>query len=544
MFHRRLVALVLALALLAVPVLSLGESAAESFEKKASDSGRSLKTTVTFVPGEMLLAQEETAVVADLLKSMRLETTAQENETQSLGIIELFLQDKSSLSFAAQTEGDRLYLKSSLLGNSVLSFTAEEFLQLYVTVSDLVIEQMEQSEVDAQVIAETKAAIESYKASINSVLAVSKGDMAALEGAFALDIPEFDAQSLENDLMVPLQTWAANVLAAAVTTEGTFESELYGKASAKTVYSVTASDVKGLLQVLTDWAMKADNLDKLLELLASTSPENKAMFTDDVKAEIRKSLPLMPAEFEKSASAVLADPITVTLLMNETSDVVAAELNMSFANPDVAGEKAVFFLAGYTNKNELGASNQVSMKLDTSAEGFVMDISWKDILPAVKDGLTTTGAQFKIAISALEEGKEVFGGSLAFDSEEKATENHADETWAVSLDALIEGAPTGFSLKGKTTSDFDGTDVKSDRTVDAYMTGLDQPLLTIQAKTESAEAAAFPAVPTDDVKVGTMTVEEITAWGEQAYNTAMMSLMMAMQNLPQSVLQLFAGSGM
>jgi hypothetical protein len=102
--------------------------------------------------------------------------------------------------------------------------------------------------------------------------------------------------------------------------------------------------------------------------------------------------------------------------------------------------------------------------------------------------------------------------------------------------------PIGVTLDNKSASTFDGKDVKTDGALTVNMTGMESPVLTINTSTVSGDPVAYPEVPTDSVRLGKMTMEELTAWSQTALQTAMTSLMGAMQYLPESVLTLITGA--
>ena len=132
--------------------------------------------------------------------------------------------------------------------------------------------------------------------------------------------------------------------------------------------------------------------------------------------------------------------------------------------------------------------------------------------------------------------------TLDFTGEEKATETQADEAWKLNINLNLGGMPISASMDFKSASVFDGKDVKAEETIACFMTGKESPVLTIKVVTESADPVAYPEVPADNVRLGKMTAEELTAWGQVALQSAMFSLMGAMQYLPESVLTLISGT--
>jgi len=132
MKFRKLLSFVLALALLTMPALSLSESAASTaFLDQAYAAGRNVKTTVTFTPGSIFATDPNMSLAADLLKVLKIETSSQAQGETVLQQFDLFLQNKSSLNLTFLTKSEESHILSSLLGGKVLSFTMEEFFNLY-----------------------------------------------------------------------------------------------------------------------------------------------------------------------------------------------------------------------------------------------------------------------------------------------------------------------------------------------------------------------------------------------------------------------------
>jgi hypothetical protein len=288
---RKIAALVMALALLLVPSLSLGESASAAFEQKALDAGRSLNTTVTFVPGDLLSQDPTMSMIADVLKTLSIKTTSQKDSENSLGSFSMLLQDQPALSFTALEKGEEFHLMSNLLGDSVLSFTPEEFAQLYFTLTDAAIDTAEKSGMAADELATLKTQLESYKSVISGIF-TAKASGADIE-AFAMPfkMPEFNPESLQSDLVTPITTWITGIMSAPQMTTGTFENEKYDTATTQAVYSISAEQIQQLLQIVSDWASKEDNFNVLVNFLSSTSTG----LSDEDKAKLLQGIKDLPA---------------------------------------------------------------------------------------------------------------------------------------------------------------------------------------------------------------------------------------------------------
>ncbi len=535
---RKITALVMALALLLVPSLSLGESAAKAFEQKAQDAGRSLNTTVTFVPGDFLSQDPTLSMVADVLKTLSIKTTSQKDSENSLGSFSMLLQDQPALSFTAFTKGEELHLMSSLLGDSVLSFTPEEFAQLYFTLSDAALDAAEKSGMDADALAQLKSQMDSYKSIITGILTAKTSGADTEVFAMPFKLPEFNQESLQADLITPITTWATGIMSAPQMIAGTFESEKHDTATTQVVYSISAEQIQQLLQIVSDWAAKEDNFNELVNFLSSASA-GTSQLKDEDKAKLLQGIKDMPASFAKNAAPSMKQPVTLTMLMDDKGNTPATEIKGQFASTaGTAAEDFNFLLGIYSKTEGSDVTSQFTLDAGTAADSF--RLAFSDKAPA--DGSPAAVKAWKLEAGATENGAEAFSLALDFTGEEKATETTADDTWKLGVNLNAGGMPISVTLDNKSNTTFDGKDVKTDEVLTVAMTGIEGPALTINTSTVSGDPVAYPEVSADSVRLGKMTMEELTAWSQTASQTALASLMGAMQYLPQSVLALVTGA--
>lgn len=533
---RKITALVMALALLLVPSLSLGESAAAAFEQKALDAGRSLNTTVTFVPGDFLAQDPTMSMIADVFKTLSIKTTSQEDGENSLGTFSMLLQDQPALSFTALEKEDEIHLMSSLLGDSVLSFTPEEFVQLYFNLIDAAMAAAEQSGMAAEELTALKAQLDSFKSMVTGMFTIQTPAAGQAETILPFKMPEFNPESLQADLVTPITTWASGLMSAPQMTTGTFESEKHDTATTQVVYSISAEQIQQLLQIVSDWASKEDNYNVLVNFLSSASAG--VQLKEEDKAKLLQGIKDLPASFAKDAAPSMKQPISLTMLMDDKGSTPSVEIKGQFAGTDAtAGD--FNFLVGIYNKTEgTNVTSLITLDAGTTADSFRLSFSNK----APAEGTPATATAWKLEAGATEKGTEAFSLALDFTGEEKSTETTADDAWKLGINLNAGGMPIGVTLDNKSASTFDGKDIKTDGALTVNMTGMESPVLTINKSTVSGDPVAYPEVPTDSVRLGKMTIEELTAWSQTASQTAMTSLMGAMQYLPESVLALFAGT--
>ncbi len=506
---RKLTAVILALALLAVPVLSLGEKAPSSVLDMAMGAGRSVKTTVTFEPGEMLMQDTSMAPVADLLKSLRLETLAQQKGGAALLKADIFLQDKPSLSFIEVVEGDEFHLQSNLLGDTTISFTMEEYFQLLIN-------QMEATGAD-------EGLISFYKAYFQMYASLLKGELPTF--------PEFDAQSLQADLMMPLTEWFTKLMSSPDVTTGTFESDKHDTATVQSVYSLSAEQIAELLTIVANWAGKDVNVDTIFSFISTMSPDAGDLTAD--KAEFQKELKPMPEEFLKEAAPAMPEPFTVTTWMNDAGALVALEFKASIFSEDKEKPKDTI-LAGYYTKTETdGVNTELIFDVVSGTESFALNF-------LAKDADATT--RWQVAVDVKQMGMDTFGMKLDFAGKEETAGPVVTDSWKLNAEVSNFGQVMGVLLNNTTTTSPEGADVKTEGKMDVYLTGQSAPVASVLYASTSGEPVEFPVIPEDSVRPGKMTAEELEAWGQELSMTMMMQMGQLMQNLPPSVLSTMNGT--
>ena len=500
---RKFTAVLLVLALLALPVFALGETASASPWAAAADAGRSTKTTVTFVPGEGLAADPSLAPVADLLKALRLESVVQEKADAVLFQSDLFLQDKASLTMTEVVSPDgRITIKSNLFGEKAVSFDMEEYMQWLITQLEL---------------QGNKEMASFYKAYMKLYTALMQGDMSVL--------PQLDQQSLQQDLITPAYEWFTNLVSVPVVTEGTFETGKHDAASTQIVYSLSAAQMKDLVSIVANWAGKDANLDAILAFISSVDPEAGDIGAS--KADIQAKIEAMPEEFAKNAAAALQKPFTFTVLTDNSGNPVAYEIGISVFGEDQ--EKAeTEILAGYYVKTEAdGKSDTLSFNVASGKDVVDISISGKE-----------DADKWQIALNVKEDAVDVFGLKMDYAGQETADK----DAWKLSIEAGPAGQTIGVVLDGSSSTAVNGVDVKKEGKVDVLLAGQTAPLVTIAFVTETGEPVDIPSFSEAEVvRPGKMTQEELQAWYNELSVGLMTQFGQLMQNLPPSVTMLISG---
>ncbi len=514
---RKLTALVLAMALLAIPVLSLGESAPASFLDQAYEAGRAIKTTVTFTPGKAMDQYSNSAMIADLLKVLRVEASEQKQGEDTLSHIALFLQDTPSLSATFLTKADELHVMSNLLGGQVLSFTPEELAALYIR---LLAGTMEDAPaLDADMLD-----------SLRSSIMLSKDTLK--EDASFIETLGFDPVSFQTNLAEPLAAWVSGIMSNPKITTGVFEREKHDAAVTKKEHTVSAEQLKKAIQIFTNWAVKDENLTVLNDLASSSA--TKAGDDPYDKEEVRRMLLLLPDEFAKAAGDFLPNPVIVTELMDAKGERKALEIRA-----DIVETTTSTLVCGQYIKTEADSVKTLyGLYILSDALGASISFTTKDVPPAKKGGATITESHWEYAHDMMRRGIGLDMIIVTFDRRTSTGASSVQDDWKLGFEMSTTGLDVDLDLVGTEKIVRDSIDAKAEGTVDLYLMGGSDPVCTIAYTTASYEPAALPVIPEDSVRLGNMTTEELEAWGQEAYPVAMGQLMMAMSQLPPSILNM------
>lgn len=160
---KKVLSLILALLMMALPVFSLAEETAElvsvpagsvDFAAKYLEQGQQQVTTVSFVPGEFLLAmagQDYSAAISDLLAVLSVQTKVQKSEDKVQGRLALQLEGEDALWLAGALNNDGVFASSSLLGEDTYQLTPDELKTLIDQASQALVAQgtITQEQLDA-----------------------------------------------------------------------------------------------------------------------------------------------------------------------------------------------------------------------------------------------------------------------------------------------------------------------------------------------------------------------------------------------------------
>ena len=492
---KKLTAMLLALVMLALPVLGLAASPAEMLEE-AVNAGRPLSGKVAFDFGSFPGLDQETAtIIDDLLNALGITYAQNGNQTN----FALTLSGQDAITFAAASDETDTYIKSNLLGSKALAFNVEEGAVALGYLKNLAVASGMMTE----------------------------ADVAQVEAAIAqASVPATTAEAEEIDLTGFIAT-VAELALKATTTEVTQQPRNSDDAVTVTKVSFTGEDVAKLYKSIFE-ALK-DNPDfvSLLNSLGSMMNNGEEVTAEELIAKL--------PEFADQIGAMVVGEIPVEIYMDEAGEIVygIATVNMKGENNEGV-ESTVTVDMDYArltiNNGVTHAINTIAK--DNNGEGTSVSIN-------VMDTDTVTSANVGLAAIANGVAEPVLAVEVNVEKEYGETESEEDIDIDVTITDSESKEEFTFSIEVETEAKKVGEDVTYESDMDLYIMGLEEELLCIKVKQETGTAPASIATA-DAVRPGQMTEEEFNSYlTNDLANNAMIALMGAMQKLPTSVLMLF-----
>lgn len=529
MKFRKLLSFILALALLAMPSLSLGEGAASTaFLDQAYAAGRNVKTTVTFTPGSIFLADPNLSLAADLLKVLKIESSSQAQGETVLQQFDLLLQDKSSLNFTFLTKSEEFHILSSLLGGKVLSFTMEEFYNLYGL---LLISSMESTSMDP-------SQLDAYREYLKTTMVDAYQNQPKdfeLDAESYVTAMGFDYSGVQKDMIAPLTAWYEEIAAKGETATGSYESEKHDTAVSRKEITITAAQVKEALEIISAWALQDKNLTRLTEMTNSQGLTSDKSFSKD---EVRELFASLPAEFEKDAANILPKPIAITEWVDASGVRKALEIKTEIPEGNDAESNVGLLFGQYEKTGEDGIITQYNINMTSAQAGLDILYTGKQIPVQTNGDSSIAASQWAFTGAFTTNGLPSGSISLTFDSKNNTTASTVQDDWNLGIDFSGSGMAVNGSLTGKEKTVLNGVDAKAEGTIDLYVFGMPEPALSIAYTTASGEPDTLPEIPADSVRLGKMTMEELNAWAEEMTPVLQGQLMAVMGNLPPSILKM------
>jgi len=248
----------------------------------------------------------------------------------------------------------------------------------------------------------------------------------------------------------------------------------------------------------------------------------------------------LPDEFEKEAANILPNPITITELTDASGVRKALEIKTEI--PDGSPDSNVGLLFGkYEKTLEDSIITQYDIIATSAKEGLTVTFTGKEIPVQTSGDTAVTASQWNFTGSYTSGGLPMGSIALTFDTKNTAAATTVQDDWNLGIDLSASGMAINASLVGKEKTIADGADAKAEGTVDLYVFGMTEPALSIAYNTVSGEPAALPEIPADSVRLGKMSLEELSAWIEEMRPVLQGQLMVAMGNLPPSIIKMIMG---
>jgi hypothetical protein len=498
-FMRKLLSVLLAVVMLALPAMSL---AASPDEIMAMAENRTTYTEITFTSGNLPLSDDYATPISDLLNALSIGlVSGNEGETSTLA---MGLSGKTVLTVDAQTKDDTLYLASSLLDNPV-AFTADELQALMTSIMSSYNEAIGADETTAT---DTTLSLED--------LTSLSDQMANVASGFKIDVDQVTA--------------VLDRIAGRITTEAvTEQSKDHEPATTKTTLTVTAEDVSDIIKVALD---AVQNNETLMTLLHQA---NIKYSFDGEEVTEEEFFTQLPERYEEALSHY--GDITAVILQNDAGETVHVELSAEAKDDSVLPIEMAYNRLGTAD----GMGHSFTFTLtnnssDSDAQQMALSADW------LTDAEKTVS--FNAAVSILRADgtvDEFFSFTASGTKEYGDTEASSDVTYtmAVSSDGTEESRMS-FSMQVSTTASFDGKDAMENETVTLSMNSSD-PMLTINVAQATGDAADN-IDGTNAVHPITMTEDELNTYLSEVQTSAMTNLAVILQNLPSSVLNLLTSS--
>lgn len=493
---KKITAMLLALVMLALPMLGLAESPSEMLEAAVA-AGRPLRVEGQLSYGSFPGMDEETAaLVNDVVDAIGFTYTAQEDQ----GSFALKLSGNDVLTFAAATEGEDTYINSNLLGGTV-AFNEAEGKVILEYLMNLAVASGMMTESD---LAEVKAALEQATAQVS----------ASMEDVNVEDID-----------LTGIMTVAMELAAKVQTGEVTQQPKNCDAAASMITMTLTGEDIAKLYNAIFD-ALKG--VPQFMDAL------NSMELTMDGQAVTAEEFMAKVPEFTAQMAEMVQGDIPVEIYLDEAGEMVyaTAAITMKGENED-GSEQTIAMDMNYARLtvNE-GVTHSASLiAKDTAGEGVSISVN-----VLTSEALDTVN----VGIAAIADGvaEPVAVVDVKVEKEYGETESEEDAEIAVTIIDSDSKEEISFQMEIESEAKKVGEDVTYVSDIDLYIMGLEEELLCIKV-TETTGAAEASIVAADAVRPGQMTEKEFGTYVSEDVLAAMQTALMGLvQNLPESVLSL------
>lgn len=489
---RKFTAVLLALLMMALPVLGMAASPAEMIEGAAA-AGQPIHTAVTFDSGTIPGLDAETAAIFnDVIDALGFTTDTQENQTN----FAMQLSGTDVLTLAWATEGEDTYINSNLLGGTI-AFNATE--------GDVIIDHLLKMAVDADMltesdVAEVKQLIEQLKTEMNT---------------------QVEAIDLENIDMTALLSVVEELMQKVTTGEVTQQPKNSDPAATVITMKLTGEDITKVYKVIFDVMKNVPQFTQALES-ASLTMDGEKVTADEMIAKL--------PELADQIGAMVQGEIPVEIYLDEAGEPVYGIMSMTMKAEDETITMDMDFARRTVNEDVTYA---VTIRAeDANDEGVSITA---DVLET--EALTTAN----VGIASIKNGVSEPVITVSVLLNKNYGETKSEENMIV--DVVVTDSDSGEEISFKIDMDSEAEvladgGVQYEAEMDLYILGMEEELFTIEVEQLSGKAVDS-IVTADAVRPGTMTEDEVAQYvNNDVMNALMNALMGLVQNLPASVLSL------
>lgn len=489
---KKFTAVLLALLMMALPVLGMAASPAEMIEGAAA-AGQPIHTAVTFDSGTIPGLDAETAAIFnDVIDALGFTTDTQENQTN----FAMQLSGTDVLTLAWATEGEDTYINSNLLGGTI-AFNATE--------GDVIIDHLLKMAVDADMltesdVAEVKQLIEQLKTEMNT---------------------QVEAIDLENIDMTALLSVVEELMQKVTTGEVTQQPKNSDPAASVITMKLTGEDITKVYKVIFDVMKNVPQFTQALES-ADLTMNGEKVTADEMIAKL--------PELADQIGAMVQGEIPVEIYLDEAGEPVYGIMSMTMKAEDETITMDMDFARRTVNE---GVTYAVTIRAeDANDEGVSITA---DVLET--EALTTAN----VGIASIKNGVSEPVITVSVLLNKNYGETKSEENMIV--DVVVTDSDSGEEISFKIDMDSEAEvladgGVQYEAEMDLYILGMEEELFTIEVEQLSGKAVDS-IVTADAVRPGTMTEDEVAQYvNNDVMNALMNALMGLVQNLPASVLSL------
>ena len=494
---KRILSVMLAVLLLAVPALSLAASPVEMLEQ-AVEAGRPLHAEVSMQAGEMPMGEAEAKLVSDMINALGFRMDVQQGDAPQTSMA-LKLSGKEVLTFAVAEKGGDTFLKTNLAGADVMAFNAQE--------AQNTLNRLMQMMADSGLM--TREQLDEVMAQFASMAGM--GSMTA------------SAEGLEFDTAALLSLTAD--LAEAMTMEGvTSQPRGCDEAKTRMSFTMTRDMLLKWVDLCLDMVRKNESYMAALnqQLTGMAAAGSETVTAEELLEQLRQQL--------NDSITAFSAPVSIFLDEKDEPVYILMDAAMTIAEDDEQEDLDVTFT--YTRLTGTEGVNHSATLIANDEEKDGMSMTF-----GLLEGEKRAVISFDLA--EMDEGvTEAPILSLAAELLKEREETSARDQLNVTMTLTDSGKSQSVTLTADASAEQNGEDVDFQVCGKLYLPGCTAETITVNAQLTTGETETS-IVTEDAVRPGAMTDDEFNAFLGKVAQSAQTALLVMLQNLPDSVLQLF-----